>query len=765
MRVQGQIIYILLLAYVGLGNLSCTKQSSVETLDLATLAGWMVDPMVLARLDLPGAQMASSFDPTGGNEDWNHAVRCDPDGWLVLADLTGPGYVSRFWMTGAREGHRLRFFFDDESDPRIDTTLEGLCGGSAPFLPPLAAYENYAWFSYVPLPYARRLVIKAEPFEEGSTPKLFYQVNYHSLQGLADRVESFPRHPTSEDLTELARVGRQWGEGFQKAEGDAKGVPKNVTAPVGQAAELVSLQGPGVIREFSLCIDPLQTCSALERERALRSMILHIHWDGERHASVKVPLGDFFGMPTYSVAFRSLGFGKVDGRLCSWLPMPFAKEARILVENRGEVPLEMSVGVHVASHDRVAPHLGYLHAIWSHSEDGDGVEPHQVARFSGQGKLVGCLLHVWSDDSSWLVLEGDETIVVGDGTAEAPWRGTGLEDYFNGGWYYQHPLCRPQHGLTMRVPFRTSQYRWHVLDAPAFDDAVSMSFEKGAANVSAGAMESVAFMYLAEPQPVPDIDPGGVWRHTLRVDDVEKVMVDLIGLEELGDMQGARDHLRAWLERWPDHEDGDLLRVRELGYAVVLDGFEAAEQGLRDLAASSTDLRACEQARLLYQFHRGEKNGLLGLYCSGSVTAFLDGKPVGMGGGGESMLVFPVQVEPGPHVLALEAEDGVMPRWIEACLQLRDGSVVGTTPDWRWSRQPVDDRWKTHAFDASGWPMITGSGLRGPPIEPFLTMQPNAFVGMHSQSVAVWGRGAEGRAAGPFAYRSVFDVDAPRSEP
>lgn len=75
----------------------------------------------------------------------------------------------------------------------------------------------------------------------------------------------------------------------------------------------------------------------------------------------------------------------------------------------------------------------------------------------------------------------------------------GLEDYFNGGWYYGNVLTRPFHGVLFIAPFRTVQYRVHQTDPVDFQSAVSVYSERGPDHASHGWMESVSFYYLDAP--------------------------------------------------------------------------------------------------------------------------------------------------------------------------------------------------------------------------------------------------------------------------
>ena len=82
------------------------------------------------------------------------------------------------------------------------------------------------------------------------------------------------------------------------------------------------------------------------------------------------------------------------------------------------------------------------------------------------------------------------------------WFGTGLEDYFTGGWYYQNVLARPLHGFASQNLFRTVQYRVHLPDVINFKQSFRMVFERGPDNASHGAFESLAWYYLDRPRPI-----------------------------------------------------------------------------------------------------------------------------------------------------------------------------------------------------------------------------------------------------------------------
>ena len=68
---------------------------------LALVSGLTNNHDRVARLDVPDSRIITSFDPAGSNNDYNNYLRKGPKGWWVIADLKGPGYISRFWFTGA----------------------------------------------------------------------------------------------------------------------------------------------------------------------------------------------------------------------------------------------------------------------------------------------------------------------------------------------------------------------------------------------------------------------------------------------------------------------------------------------------------------------------------------------------------------------------------------------------------------------------------------------------------------------------------------
>ena len=101
----------------------------------------------------------SSYDRTGGNNDGFGGqysfVRKEKDG-LVLADLAGPGVITRIW-TPTPTDDLLEFYFDGEAEPRIQVKFRELFMGTHPaFERPLVGFGAGGFYCYVPCPTRNR---------------------------------------------------------------------------------------------------------------------------------------------------------------------------------------------------------------------------------------------------------------------------------------------------------------------------------------------------------------------------------------------------------------------------------------------------------------------------------------------------------------------------------------------------------------------------------------------------------------------------------
>lgn len=751
---------------------------------LTSLAPQICDLSRPARLDTPAAHIETSYDRSGANNDYNFCLRKDKEGWAVLADLKGPGYIARFWFTGAENGgHPLRFYFDNESVPRIQTTLNDFCGGKTPYLPPLAAYEPFCWFSFVPLPYQKRLVITTKPggYRPNGDPKLFFQVNYCNLPKKT-RVESFPKVLSAAESNVLIQTGhtlRKLAENPAKTDGRAgAGAVSNFSAkachdltersnlqettnalaiPAKQSVNILNLSGPAIIRELRITPDMTAITNAAKRNEIIFNVLLRIYWDNAAIPSVEVPLGNFFGSFWQMRRFQSAYFGASNQTFYSRFPMPFASAARVEIINDTDISIPIAASCFVEPLAGWSNAWGYFHSGWTKSTPQDIGRPHRILKIKGTGRIAGCILAVTSLDQSWWILEGDDTIRV-DGESFPGWHGTGLEDYFNAGWYYGNALVRPFHGLLMKAPFTTIQYRIHQTDPVAFKKEADFEFERGPDHASRGYMESISFYYLTTPARadsdltanVPRSPPDDPFVPTT-------IMMVLNDLERLGDFTGAMNYIDAFLDKYPGYPYAPVLRLRKIAYAERERGFAAARSQYEQFRAAETNGMARQMADMILWYHKNPANAVLGVYCNMRTGIFIDGKFIGEAGSPERMRFFGLQLPAGRHALALQSVHRDYPYWVQACLRTHTGDIY-TSPYWKFAYAPKGE-WAMPDYDDSGWKILGGTEeSKGPPVDPYIWLEPHPFVEMQTRAKGVWVTDEWKNKQEKAVFRTAFEI-------
>ena len=239
----------------------------------------------------------------------------------------------------------------------------------------------------------------------------------------------------------------------------------------GETVALADVKGPGVLQHLWITSD----------EKAYRSVVLRMYWDGEKTPSVEVPLGDFFacghGLRT-KVTSLPVAVNPTGGFNAYW-PMPFRKHARITVENQWHEDIGgFFYAINYALCD-VPKEAAAFHAQWRRSLTTRECPEHVLLDgVRGAGHYVGTYL-AWTQLSNGWWGEGEIKFFI-DGDREFPTIcGTGTEDYFGGAWGFSDPTGREDPfstaflGLPLvrhvdnEVP-RLGLYRWHVMDPVCF---------------------------------------------------------------------------------------------------------------------------------------------------------------------------------------------------------------------------------------------------------------------------------------------------------
>ena len=136
-----------------------------------------------------------------------------------------------------------------------------------------------------------------------------------------------------------------------------KGQPMKTINP-GQTVQLCDIEGPGTIRHIWLTTEP--------HPGTLRGMVLRAWWEGQKHASIECPIGDFFGtaqgkiMP-YCSAVHSVSPA---AGMNIWLPMPFTKRVKFELTNETNKPEPLFYQMTYTLGDKHADDVGRLHTLF-----------------------------------------------------------------------------------------------------------------------------------------------------------------------------------------------------------------------------------------------------------------------------------------------------------------------------------------------------------------------------------------------------------------
>lgn len=274
-----------------------------------------------------------------------------------------------------------------------------------------------------------------------------------------------------------------------------------IPVPAGATACLADIDGPGVVVMIWVTIDSPD-------RYFLRRILLRMYWDGETSPSVEVPIGDFFGTGFQYKHYVTPFVGMSSGGYYSYFPMPFSTHARIEIVNETGEKIN-SFYYHIDYQKLNAPpdsSAARFHATWHRELRIPKDRYFTILEAEGEGHLVGVNLSMQSYDGSISFLEGDEMIYV-DGEKEASIKGTGTEDYFNSGWYFNAgEFAAPYHGLILKDDTlgRVAAYRFHILDAIPFKKSIRALIEHGNQNTEIADYSGTAYWYQKEPhRPLP----------------------------------------------------------------------------------------------------------------------------------------------------------------------------------------------------------------------------------------------------------------------
>jgi Protein of unknown function (DUF2961) len=528
-RASFAVLAALVLGIAGVAAATAVSAEPIIEAPSENAVGWDV----YRRLDrLPylsaGTQTLqfSSFDRSGGDFDISTGNKNGSGGCLatggagcVIAEDRGAGEVDSIWFT--RDGGNVSAIgtirIELDGHTVIDAPLQSLVDGAvgAPFVWPLvanAAQSPGGVYIKVPMPYRQSMRISVASHLE------YYHVDYRRFSS-AHGVRTFsPSDPALDVVATLRAAGTTDPKPVELAAAHSNRI---VELPAGDGLTIAEPAGSGTISALRLQLpDPT--------DELLTGLRLQIEFDGQ--TMVDSPLGEFFGAGLGANDVRSLMFAAVPQpggslSLSEWWPMPFARTARITLVNTTGAPVSgIDSDVVTTADPQWAPALatgraGYFTAR-SHAGPTALGQDWLFADERGHGKFVGVshtirgsrIKTAFSDDAPYF-LEGAERVYT-DGALSPQWYGTGTEDFYEGGWYFNggKHFSAP---LTGQPDQRTATggcaddcvatYRLTIAEAIGYHSAIRFGIEHGKRNMVQPDYSSTAFLYT---QPEDTITPG-----------------------------------------------------------------------------------------------------------------------------------------------------------------------------------------------------------------------------------------------------------------
>ena len=452
--------------------------------------------------------------PTRGNQTWSHSGSIAPGGMLTLPDLRGCGVLQSL------EVRLPQLLPSIIGTPPLDDQVRAHLQGESQFtMTPLESQmptrlRMRRGCQYIP--QTARVDLDDQPLgtwmrSEGNDRYRWCEDTFNIP---TDQVHSgVPLHLriTSAHPSNAWEEARYW---FEQQVNNAWIVADEIDIGDGisEQAHAYEIMGQTTEGWRTYTYPPLLS-SQPDSIALLAGLRLQITADQYQAPQVDVPFGSFFGSAAGMTNMESLmtGIDPVARSFYSFWPMPYSTQLQIKLVNNSQFAVEQ-ISVDWASASRCYPRLGqrsgYFSVLESLSRPTTPGVDHPLIEAHGAGRIVGLHLLVHSGDEG--LIEGDERWHV-DASLTPQVRGTGTEDVFNGGWYYNRGrVIAPLHGANSTcMEGWIDQYRWYVADAISFGDHIRGGIEHGGMNDLNADYSSWTYLYLA---------PRAGLRHNDRVD-------------------------------------------------------------------------------------------------------------------------------------------------------------------------------------------------------------------------------------------------------
>ncbi len=435
---------------------------------------------------------------TGGN--W---LYIDSKGNRVIAEAKGKGIINKIWTTGTyNEGAIVRIYIDNENTPIYEDTYYNFTKGTVnPFIYPVTKFWNQSGggrVNYLPIEFNTYMKVS---IENPGSYNLFFYVDYELL-GKNHEVSSFTKN---EDISMLNQMFSNPTIDYKSGTGVTKKTVSN-EIPQGTSKEFFNIDGKKQIQSIKITIPNLNLPStAMNADKniqlanfrdILNGLKLKIYWDNEINPSVDATFGMFFGMGSfgYNNKIQSLMYGVNDNNvLYNYFPMPFTKNARIVVENNSKEDVSLSIELRSKDIDYNFYNVGYFKTKEMNFYVSRN-NPFDVCLLSdyGSGKIVSLQFNGFGQSYDDVRFEEGDFRVYIDNSKTPQVITCGGEDFFNGAGYFIDSSSVQKKGLytnelsgytnwykTSSEQNGTSMYRVFLNDAFTYRDGIRFTVEHG----------------------------------------------------------------------------------------------------------------------------------------------------------------------------------------------------------------------------------------------------------------------------------------------
>lgn len=296
--------------------------------------------------------------------------------------------------------------------------------------------------------------------------------------------------------------------------------PNNIAA---ETAHNYSINGQTFsgVRDFCYPPDNSNQVPVQQTDDILSNARIRISFDGQQ--TVDAPLGEFFGDGLGLFPVKSLMYGVDPGskQLSAWWPMPYRSGYTVTLYNGSSETLTTASSAVTSAPDAAvaqalgpAGQFGYFHATSNLSHTTPGADHTDLAT-TDWGKFVGVTSTNRGDPGYGRgYMEGDERVYV-DGAKTPQIHGTGTEDLYEGGWYFNNgPFSNPINGNPAQETSADTgcasdcigAYRLMLADAVPFSNQINFGTEHGSTDNVPAVYGSTSYWYGRSQSPMKQTD-------------------------------------------------------------------------------------------------------------------------------------------------------------------------------------------------------------------------------------------------------------------